>query len=500
MEARLTRRVLGVLVARLPESQLAKVDDPRGVRGRRWPLTVLLRTVLLALVAGCKSLAQAEALTREMSPSVRRRLGIGRRVADTTMRDLLCMLEPDELRHPLHALVRAAHRRKALEPDVLPFGVVAMDGKVTSLPSCDDHYAQRQSQRDGALLVGAVRTTTCTLISSRAMPCVDVLPIPATTNEMGQFAASVRRLADAYRGIDLFRMVTYDAGACSEHNGAVVRASGLHYLFGLKTSQPTLLNEAQRLLAPLPAEHAGAESDDVLGGRRTVLRRVYITEQMRGFDGWQHLCTVLRVESVTLDAKGHRTADDNRYFVEHARVQVDAQAMAAPRAPSLGGREQLPPHARHRVRGGRQALDSEQPARHARRRHPPAPRLHPADPLPLGHPALRCTTRHPLARPVALVLQRRHLRLGPRRVRAASTRARHATLTSPSLFDRSATARPHAAPGASPIAERPSRVAPTSTRTTRARHPSRCSPASNPGDPAGAARSCKIWTDQACVQ
>jgi hypothetical protein len=231
------------------------------------------------------------------------------------MRDLLCMLEPDELRHPLHAVVRAAHRRKALEPDVLPFGVVAMDGKVTSLPSCDDHYAQRQSQRDGALLVGAVRTTTCTLISSRAMPCVDVLPIPAPTNEMGQFAASVRRLVDAYRGIDLFRMVTYDAGACSAHNGAVVRALGLHYLFGLKTSQPTLLNEAQRLLAPLPAERADAETDDVLGGRRTVLRRVYITEQMRGFDGWQHLCTVLRVESVTLDAKGRRTADDNRYFV-----------------------------------------------------------------------------------------------------------------------------------------------------------------------------------------
>jgi hypothetical protein len=35
---------------------------------------------------------------------------------------------------------------------------------------------------------------------------------------MGQFEMTLRSLVDAYHGIDLFRMVTYDAGACSEHN------------------------------------------------------------------------------------------------------------------------------------------------------------------------------------------------------------------------------------------------------------------------------------------
>ncbi len=59
------------------------------------------------------------------------------------MRDLLCTLDPEELRCPLHAVVRAGHRTKALDPDDLPFGVVAMDGKGTALSSCDDHYAQR---------------------------------------------------------------------------------------------------------------------------------------------------------------------------------------------------------------------------------------------------------------------------------------------------------------------------------------------------------------------
>jgi hypothetical protein len=314
-EARLTRRMLGALTARLPETRLDRVKDPRGMRGRRWVLETLLRAVLVALVAGCKSLSQAEALTAEMSVPLRKRLGIARRIADTTMRDALCALDPEELRGPLHAVVRAAHRRKALEPDELPFGVVAMDGKSTALPSCDDDYAQRQSQGERAHLVGVVRTTTCTLISSRAKPCIDALPIPAATNEMGQFEVHLRSLVDAYRGIDLFRMVSYDAGACSEHNAGVVREVGLHYLFGLKGTQATLFAEAQRLLASLPAESAAASTEDVIGGPRTVVRRVYLTEQMTGFDDWKHLRTVVRVESSTFDAHGRRTAHEDRYYI-----------------------------------------------------------------------------------------------------------------------------------------------------------------------------------------
>jgi DDE_Tnp_1-associated len=314
-ETRLTRRMIGVLVARLPEIRLDQVKDPRQRRGRRWALTALLRAVLVAMVAGCKSLAQAEALTAEMSVAVRRKLGIARRIADTTMRDALCALDPAELRRPLHALVRAAHRRKALEPEGLPFGVVALDGKSTAVPSCDDEYAQRQSQGDGGRLLGLVRTVTCTLISSRAKPCIDALPIPASTNEMGWFERNLRCLVEAYRGLDLFRMVSYDAGACSEHNGRVVRELGLHYIFGLKGSQPTLFAEAQRLLAPLLPGSAAASSSDALGGPRTVLRRVYVTEQMTSFGDWEHLRTVLRVESETFDSHGRRLAHDNRYFV-----------------------------------------------------------------------------------------------------------------------------------------------------------------------------------------
>jgi hypothetical protein len=110
-------------------------------------------------------------------------------------------------------------------------------------------------------------------------------------------------------------MISYDAGACSEHNARVVRELGLHYLLGLKGPQPTLLTEAQRLLAALPWHRADASSQDIIGGPHTVLRHVYLTEEMAGFGDWEHLRTVLRVESETCDARGRRIAHENRYFV-----------------------------------------------------------------------------------------------------------------------------------------------------------------------------------------
>ena len=84
--------------------------------------------------------------------------------------------------------------------------VAEMDGKTTATPIAREPYAQRQ---EGQRLVGLVRTMTSTLISSSAFPCLDAMPIPAATNETGQFAIAFDALCAAYP--DLFETVMGDA-------------------------------------------------------------------------------------------------------------------------------------------------------------------------------------------------------------------------------------------------------------------------------------------------
>lgn len=312
-EGRLTRRLCGVLKARLPEVGLAKVADPRGRRGRRWPLSTILRTVVVTMMAGAKSLLDVEKLTQEMSGAARHLIGLRRRVADTTLRDTLCRLSVDSVRAALRRMIHAAHRRKALAPVHVPFGVAAMDGKCTKIEGIDDNYAQRQHPDHGSEY-GLVRTITCTLTSSAAKVCIDAIPIPAKTNEMGFFQTALKELLLAYGKKKLFRLITYDAGACSKANAQFVVDNDLDYLFTINAAQPTLRAEADRVLGPVGALHADATTEDVVNGR-IVVREIYITTEMAGFDDWPHLRTVLRVRSRTTDKDGNNPVIDERYFV-----------------------------------------------------------------------------------------------------------------------------------------------------------------------------------------
>ena len=175
------RRIGGFLSARVPELRLGKVRDPRARQGRRWELAVLLRAVLLGLMSGAQSLAQLEELTAVMESGLRKLLGIRRRIADTTLRDVLCELGVEPLRALLHRTIRAAMRRKALPCVGLPFHVAAMDGKATALTSWDGPYAQCHMPESGKPY-GLLRTVTSTLVTTPSRPCIDVSPIPAHTN------------------------------------------------------------------------------------------------------------------------------------------------------------------------------------------------------------------------------------------------------------------------------------------------------------------------------
>lgn len=314
MAARMNRRIFGMLSKRLSEAQLEEVADDRDERGKRWQLAALLRAAVGAMLAGAKSLAEVEALTTRLSRPIRRLFGIDRRLPDTTLRNALCTVEPSELRKPLRALVRQAHRRKALDPDELPFGVVSLDGKGFSIPSSDDWYAQRQTHGEDGALLGVVRSVTATLTSSSARPIIDIMPIPAPTNEMGVFETALDAVCEAYAGLGLFELVTYDAGACSAYNAGLVRQHDLHYLFGLTAAQPTLFEEAKRWLGSRKSDEADAMTEDFERGLR-VVRRLFIGEATVELEGWEHLRTVLRVETEVFDKNGTLKSHEQRYFV-----------------------------------------------------------------------------------------------------------------------------------------------------------------------------------------
>jgi hypothetical protein len=46
-----------------------------------------------------------------------------------------------------------------------------------------------------------------------------------------------------------------------------------------------------------------------------VVRRIYLGEATDAPEGWDHLRTVIRIESETCDARGQQLAHENRYFI-----------------------------------------------------------------------------------------------------------------------------------------------------------------------------------------
>jgi len=323
--ARLTRRIAGMMRSRLRELGLEQVADARGRRGRRWKkLRVLLRAALVGLIAGRKSTAETESLTDEMSVDMRRLLGIPKRVPDTTLRQTLIRVEPDDLRARLHGQVKAAHRRKALFAVGLPFGQVAVDGKSTALPdvaekdappTSDAAWAERYAQRSSGSTTRLMRTMSCSLVSARAKPCIDAVPIPARTNEMGHFEMVVRGLVATYGSLGMFKLVSADAGNCSLANALFVVMLGLHYLFRLKADQPTLLKEAKRLLGRRVPKEAVAKTVDVVGST-TQTRWLHLTDEMASYLDWEHLQTALRIRKETHDIEtGELLESEDHYAI-----------------------------------------------------------------------------------------------------------------------------------------------------------------------------------------
>lgn len=307
---RLTRRVVGHIGARLGELPLDQVRDPR-TGDTKWSIRRLLTAATVGMAAGCRGLGEVELLTDSLGKGARKHLGLWHRVPDTTLRDLLVALDPNELRKLIRHSVRLSLRRKQLQHD-LPVRAATLDGKGTStwlfdLPDAKVKYGQLQDE------LAVVRTITSCLASVPGRPCLDAHPIPPETNEMGAFQAALDALLDAY-GRTLFDVVMYDSGACSLENASYIKNLDLDYVLCLTASQPTLLAEAQRVLGQVPAKQCHAHTVD-LDGSDVVTRRIFLTDKLAGWLDWTHLRTVMRIQSERVDKVTGKTVVEDRYYL-----------------------------------------------------------------------------------------------------------------------------------------------------------------------------------------
>jgi hypothetical protein len=299
-----------------PAYQWDDVQDPRARRGRRWPFEQLLDAAFLGMVAGCATLRDVEAQTDEMGQAGR--AYVARRVPDTTLYELLGRLGIEELRKKLRQQVRSLYRAKSLEPEALPCGVVSIDGKgIGTLEHDAEATAQKAHHEDGSpyWLVRALRAV---LTSSEARPCIDQMPVAAKTNEMGDFPAFFDGLEQAYGRLNLFEIVTVDAGMTSKKNAEHIHGAHRAYVMALKETQPELLREAERLLRPRTQAPPAAETPWEKAQGKQVRRRLYRTTEIAGYHEWTHLQQAWLVVQETLSADGTIAIED-RFFLTSVR-------------------------------------------------------------------------------------------------------------------------------------------------------------------------------------
>lgn len=308
------------------------LPDPRKRRGRRWSLGALVSTAVLTLMLIARSLRAAERLSADLAGTQRKR-GIRRRVPDSTLGDCLAAMSPQPIRAKVHAQVLAEHRRKALEPTVLPIRFISIDGKtVASLKEKVNRDCQKQEQ-EGQPPVWLYRVVRATLISSAAAVCIDQLPIPAATNDMGVFPRIFKDVCRIYGRADLFEGTCVDAGFTSEANARLVDEADKAYVMSLKDNQPDLRREAERVLGKMartqsPEAETNWESDS---SRGWIKRQLWRTTEMAGWGKWSHLRQVWLVRVLVREGQGknatERVLEDRYYLTNLVWGRLDASTI-----------------------------------------------------------------------------------------------------------------------------------------------------------------------------
>lgn len=205
-------------------AHLARIPDPRGRRGQRFPMTALLAAACAAILCGARSFVAIAQWARDQDLGLMHRLGFGRTPPTSgAYRYLFLRLDAERLEAALGGWIAPLVSPKSDQLRLTP-----MDGK-TARGSHDALHA-------------AVH-----LLSFLDGPTGGVLRQSAVDSKTNEHKAALALL----EGLVLEgRLVTADAMFCHRDVAERILGRGGHYFFAVKDNQETLLRDIQAAFEP----------------------------------------------------------------------------------------------------------------------------------------------------------------------------------------------------------------------------------------------------------
>ncbi len=288
---------------------LSHLPDPRDPRGVRYPLAVLLGTLLVALAGGANTLAAVAEFTDDHQAWFRLWLPLGATVpTDDTYRLLVRRLEPE-------TAMKAA--LLLLDGTCLPGLqelILALDGKV--------------SRRSGDPAAGTRPLLLVSAFLVREGLTLAQEPCEVKSNEITAIPRLLGRMV--LEGA----VVTIDAAGCQRAIVQDLRAADADYVLAVKRNQPTLHAEVCAAFAEAdrgaftPEVQDGCETVERNGGRRerrtcTVLGGPGLCEWVADPAEWPDLGSLIRVRTERNGSCGRQRSV--RYYI--SSLPVDAEAL-----------------------------------------------------------------------------------------------------------------------------------------------------------------------------
>jgi predicted transposase YbfD/YdcC len=210
---------------------LAAVADPRARRGVRHRCGVVLALAVCAVLAGGRSYVAIAEWTCDLTPAVRLRLGLGRRVpCESTIRRVLQRIDAEQLDTAVSAWLAA--RSPVPFPTQTPVQqqtprrrVIAIDGKTAR--------GARLAGGRAVHLLGALDTGSGEVLGQQV--------VDGKTNEINVFAPLLDRIDIAGA------IITADALHTQRGHVSYLKGRDAHYLLTVKANQPRLLAQLRAL-------------------------------------------------------------------------------------------------------------------------------------------------------------------------------------------------------------------------------------------------------------